>query len=67
MFLPYRVPAYQGIEGKKGLCDDYGAIIAVHAGGKKWVHWLNPGQSFLCSNDPRARRLLETVQKRANP
>jgi len=34
--------------------DAYGAAVTVRAGGKKWVRWLNPGQSYLCSNDPRA-------------
>jgi hypothetical protein len=34
--------------------DAYGAEIAVHAGGRRWLGWINPGQSYLCSNDPRA-------------
>ncbi len=33
--------------------DAYGAVITVHAGGRRWVQNLNPGQSYLCSNDPR--------------
>jgi hypothetical protein len=34
--------------------DAYGATITVQAGERRWVSWVNPGQSFLCSNDPRA-------------
>jgi len=33
--------------------DAYGAVVTVQADGKKWVRWLQPGQSYLCSNDPR--------------
>jgi hypothetical protein len=32
----------------------YGATVIVRAGEKRWVSWVNPGQSYLCSNDPRA-------------
>jgi hypothetical protein len=31
----------------------YGATVRVNAGGRRWVGWVNPGQSYLCSNDPR--------------
>jgi hypothetical protein len=34
--------------------DAYGAEITVRAGGRAWRRWLNPGSSYLCSNDPRA-------------
>jgi len=34
--------------------DAYGATITVRAGNRHWVNWVNPGQSYLCSNDPRA-------------
>ncbi len=34
--------------------DAYGAVITVSAGGRRWVGAVNPGQSYLCSNDPRA-------------
>jgi hypothetical protein len=34
--------------------DAYGAVVSVHAGGRRWVGFVNPGQSYLCSNDPRA-------------
>jgi hypothetical protein len=33
--------------------DAYGAEITVHAGKRRWVNWVNPGSSYLCSNDPR--------------
>ena len=32
----------------------YGAEIVVRAGDRRWVRWINPAGSFLCSNDPRA-------------
>lgn len=34
--------------------DAYGAEITVYAGGRRRRSWINPGFSFLCSNDPRA-------------
>ncbi len=34
--------------------DAYGAEVTVEAGGKRRVAWVNPGQSYLSSNDPRA-------------
>ncbi|HBI46731.1 MAG TPA: RNA-binding protein [Planctomycetales bacterium] len=34
--------------------DAYGAEITVQAGGRRRVSWINPGQSYLCSNDCRA-------------
>jgi hypothetical protein len=33
--------------------DAYGAEIRVRAGSKSWLGLVNPGSSFLCSNDPR--------------
>jgi hypothetical protein len=33
--------------------DAYGAEITVRAGERRWTRWLNPGYSYLCSNDPR--------------
>lgn len=33
--------------------DAYGAVVTVQAGGRRWVANLNPGQSYLCSSDPR--------------
>jgi hypothetical protein len=34
--------------------DAYGAEISVEANGKSTCSWINPGSSYLCSNDPRA-------------
>jgi hypothetical protein len=34
--------------------DAYGAEITVRAGQRRWHRLINPGQSYLCSNDPRA-------------
>src|SRR5262245_7624905 len=34
--------------------DAYGAEVTVRAGERRWVRWVNPGYSYLCSNDPRA-------------
>jgi hypothetical protein len=41
--------------------DAHGAVVTVRADGNKWVRWLNPAQSYLCSNDPRAHFGLGTV------
>jgi hypothetical protein len=32
--------------------DAYGAEVTVRAGGRAWTRWLNPGTSYLCSNEP---------------
>lgn len=34
--------------------DAYGAEATVEADGRRRVAWINPGQSYLCSNEPRA-------------
>jgi hypothetical protein len=34
--------------------DAYGAEISVRAGLRRWVRWVNPAFSYVCSNDPRA-------------
>jgi hypothetical protein len=43
--------------------DAYGAQIALQAGDRRWVSWINPGQSYLCSNDPRAHFGLGPAEK----
>jgi enediyne biosynthesis protein E4 len=43
--------------------DAYGAEIKVHAQGRSWVRWINPGTSFLCSNDVRAHFGLGGAQR----
>jgi hypothetical protein len=34
--------------------DAYGAVITARSGPQVWVRHMLPGQSYLCSNDPRA-------------
>jgi hypothetical protein len=34
--------------------DAYGAVVTVTAASRRWRRWINPGTSYLCSNDPRA-------------
>jgi enediyne biosynthesis protein E4 len=43
--------------------DAYGAQITVRAGGRSRVALINPGQSFLCSNDSRAHFGLGTTER----
>ncbi len=43
--------------------DAYGAVATVRSQGKTWRRWLNPGHSFLCSNDPRAHFGLGEVER----
>ncbi len=42
--------------------DAYGAEITVLAGGHHHRSWINPGFSYLCSNDPRAHFGLGSVE-----
>jgi enediyne biosynthesis protein E4 len=41
--------------------DAYGAEVRVRAGDRRWVRWINPGGSYLCSSDPRAHFGLGSV------
>jgi hypothetical protein len=34
--------------------DDYGAVVTVEVAGKRHIGFINPGSSYLCSNDARA-------------
>jgi hypothetical protein len=43
--------------------DAYGAEIVVHVGDRRWLRWVNPGSSYLCSNDPRAHIGLGAVER----
>ena len=43
--------------------DAYGAEVVVRAGDRRWVRWINPTGSFLCSNDPRAHFGLGKADK----
>src|SRR5205085_11498127 len=42
--------------------DAYGAEITLQAGSKRWKRWVNPGSSYLSSNDPRAHFGLGPVE-----
>jgi len=42
------------IEPTLGGRDAYGAEVTVTVAGRKRIAWVNPSQSYLCSNDPRA-------------
>jgi hypothetical protein len=43
--------------------DAYGAEITVRAGERRWTRWINPGYSYLCSNDPRAHFGLGQIEQ----
>jgi len=43
--------------------DAYGALITIQAAGRRLLRWINPGYSYLCSNDPRAHFGLGTAQR----
>jgi hypothetical protein len=44
----------RAVDPALGGRDAYGAEVTVRAGDRSWRRWLNPGYSYLCSNDPRA-------------
>ena len=44
----------RAIDPTRGGRDAIGAEIIVNAGGRKWLGWINPAGSYLCSNDPCA-------------
>ena len=44
----------RAVETSLGGRDAYGAEIRVRAGQRQWWRLVNPGFSYLCSNDPRA-------------
>jgi hypothetical protein len=41
--------------------DAYGAVITIHAGGRRWLGMINPAQGYLCSGDPRAHFGLGSI------
>jgi hypothetical protein len=43
--------------------DAYGAEITVTAGARRWLRWVNPGGSYLCSHDPRAHFGLGPIER----
>ena len=48
---------------EKGNRIDIGAEVTVIAGNKRWKKWLNPGGSYLSSNDPRLHFGLDDLTK----
>jgi hypothetical protein len=42
--------------------DAYGALVTVRAGDRTWQRIVNPGWSYLCSNDPRVHFGLGNVK-----
>jgi enediyne biosynthesis protein E4 len=51
------------IDPALGGRDAYGAEITVEAGRRRWKRWVNPGSSYLCSNDPRAHFGLGAAER----
>jgi hypothetical protein len=51
------------VDPKLGGRDAYGAEVTVHAGDRRWLRLVNPGYSYLCSNDPRAHFGLGQVAR----
>jgi hypothetical protein len=43
----------KAVDPALGGRDAYGAEVTVRAGPRRWKRWLNPGFSYLSSNDPR--------------
>ena len=43
--------------------DACGAEVTVFANKRRWLRWINPGTSYLCSNDPRALVGLGAVEQ----
>jgi hypothetical protein len=41
--------------------DALGTAITVHAGARRWVRWMHPAESYLCSSEPRAHFGLADV------
>lgn len=53
----------RAVDPTLGGRDAYGAEITVESGGHRWVRWINPGQSYLCSSDPRAHFGLGAAER----
>ena len=53
----------RAIDPALGGRDAYGAKITVHTKARRWVRHVNPGYSYLCSNDPRAHFGLGRVER----
>jgi hypothetical protein len=44
----------RAVDPALGGRDCHGTEIVVKGGGRRWMRQINPGYSYLCSNDPRA-------------
>jgi hypothetical protein len=53
----------QALEPSFGGRDAYGARIIVHANQRKWVRWVSPSSSYLCSQEPIAHFGLGKAQQ----
>jgi hypothetical protein len=53
----------RAVDPTLGGRDAYGAEVVVEAGKRTWLGWINPGTSYLCSNDPRAHFGLGAVEQ----
>jgi enediyne biosynthesis protein E4 len=51
----------RAVDPALGGRDALGAEIVVTAGQRRWLGWINPAGSYLCSNDPRAHFGLGSV------
>jgi len=51
------------LDPARGGRDAYGAEVTVRAGTRKWVRLVQPGYSYLASNDPRAHFGLGAVSE----
>jgi len=53
----------RAVDQKLGGRDAYGAEVRVYAGDRRWLRLINPGSSFLCSNDVRAHFGLGSIER----
>jgi hypothetical protein len=53
----------RAIDPALGGRDAYGAEITVHVAERRWLRHINPGYSYLCSNDPRAHYGLGSAER----
>ena len=53
----------RAVDPDLGGRDAYGAEVTVKAEGRRWLRLINPGYSYLCSNDPRAHFGLGKAEK----
>ena len=53
----------QALLPKCGGRDDYGALVTVVAGPRRWLRLIQPAFSYLCSSDPRAHIGLGPIDR----